>query len=938
MKSPLLPGVPPWTRIVCLIALCCLPLRLPAQVRIHEVLASNQAAVDNADDFPDYIELVNPTSNTVSLAGMRLTDDFLDLNKFVFPPNTFIEPGGYYLVWADSRTNSPGLHTGFGLNDRGDQVYLYNASGFYQDSVVFGLQLTDLSIGRIPDAFGTWVLTVPTPLAPNQEQPIAAPTRLFFNEWAALNEDATGDVEDDWLEIYNATNLPAALGGVLISDTSTNHPIPQLSYIGANEFLELTADDDASNGADHLPFRLSSSNGETLTLWAPGQALILDQVIFGPQQANVSEGRLPDAAPAPYRRFPGPERSPGQSNFKVITHVVINELISHTDFPLEDAFELYNPTADPVDISMWWISDDRDDPFKFRVPAGTVLMPGQYKVFYEYAGIPGGGFNPNGYGTNTSFTFNSAQGDEINLFGATPAGDLDGFRLRETFGPSDNGVSFGRVVTPYDTNFVPMQARTFGVDTPVNLAAFRMGTGLPNAAPRVGPIVVSEIMYHPPDFLVGTNEVDNDLDEYIELHNITDAVQLLYDPLFPTNTWRLRNAVDYEFPMNVFVPARGYLLVVNFDPATNATQLASFLATYNVPGDTPIHGPYRGKLGNGGESIELKWPDTPQGLTSPDFGLVPYVEMERIRYRDEAPWPVEADGMGDALHRLNPDLYGDNADNWAAGRPTPGAGPGQNLPPVLAAIPDMMLKEHHLLMWTNVASDPDGTAEVLHWSLGPGAPPNASISSEGVLRWRPGEDQAPGAHDITVVVTDEGLPALSAMASFQVTVEEVNRAPTLFVHPRYTSVGRPLSFLVGQDLDLPPNPLRFELAGPAPAGVGIDPSAGILSWTPMPGQSPSTNVVRVRLTDGGQPSYVAERDIDIYVRAAGTVIIVAEAVRTDTGVAVRWGADTNRTYQVQYVENIGWLPMGSPQRATNEVMQVMDPVTGARLYRVLQVD
>ena len=66
-----------------------------------------------------------------------------------------------------------------------------------------------------------------------------------------------------------------------------------------------------------------------------------------------------------------------------------------------------------------------------------------------------------------------------------------------------------------------------------------------NATPRVGPLVLNEIMYHPPD--LGIDE-DNVADEYIELCNITTIEVPLFDPSAATNTWRLRGGVNFNFP------------------------------------------------------------------------------------------------------------------------------------------------------------------------------------------------------------------------------------------------------------------------------------------------------------------------------------------------------------------------------------------------------
>src|SRR5207302_2023015 len=55
------------------------------------------------------------------------------------------------------------------------------------------------------------------------------------------------------------------------------------------------------------------------------------------------------------------------------------------------------------------------------------------------------------------------------------------------------------------------------------------------------------------------------------------------------------------------------------------------------------------------------------------------------------------------------------------------------------------------------------------------------------------------------------------------------------------------------DSDLPANTLTFSLVSP-PAGMIIDPSSGVLTWTPTEAQGPSTNAIRVKVTDNGTPA------------------------------------------------------------------------------------
>ncbi len=75
-----------------------------------------------------------------------------------------------------------------------------------------------------------------------------------------------------------------------------------------------------------------------------------------------------------------------------------------------------------------------------------------------------------------------------------------------------------------------------------------------------------------------------------------------------------------------------------------------------------------------------------------------------------------------------------------------------------------------------MATDNDQPANALSYRL-EGAPAGATIDTEGVLTWTPTEAEGPSTNLITVVVTDDGSPALSATNTFTVIVSEVNTAP-----------------------------------------------------------------------------------------------------------------------------------------------------------------
>ena len=98
-----------------------------------------------------------------------------------------------------------------------------------------------------------------------------------------------------------------------------------------------------------------------------------------------------------------------------------------------------------------------------------------------------------------------------------------------------------------------------------------------------------------------------------------------------------------------------------------------------------------------------------------------------------------------------------------------------NQAPVLAAIANQTVNEGSTLRLTAAATDADGAAQTLTYRLAPGAPAGASINaSTGVFTWQPTD--GPKSYAVTVVVTDNGSPALSDSKTFTVTVNNV--APT----------------------------------------------------------------------------------------------------------------------------------------------------------------
>lgn len=134
------------------------------QVVINEFLAANHfGQTDENGKHEDWIELYNNTNSYLDLSGLNLTDDYTNPTKYSFPNNTIIQPNSFLTVWADEDgVNGVNLHCNFKLLDSGEEIMFSNGTTVL-DSVRFGFQGADISIGRCPDGTGIFdVTTIPT--------------------------------------------------------------------------------------------------------------------------------------------------------------------------------------------------------------------------------------------------------------------------------------------------------------------------------------------------------------------------------------------------------------------------------------------------------------------------------------------------------------------------------------------------------------------------------------------------------------------------------------------------------------------------------------------------------------------------------------------------------------------------------------------------------
>ncbi|NLT77361.1 MAG: lamin tail domain-containing protein, partial [Planctomycetes bacterium] len=326
--------------------------------------------------------------------------------------------------------------------------------------------------------------------------------------------------------------------------------------------------------------------------------------------------------------------------------VVINEILAYPGPGQSDWIELRNTTDAPIDVGGWFLSDGSQNLMKYEIAPGTVIGSGGYLVLREDETF-GRADDP---GCHVPFAL-SRDGETLYLHSGGD-GMLTGYSVRQRFGASQTAVTIGRHATSTGScDFIALDVAT---------------PGAANASPKVGPVVISQIMYNPGSRLKA---------EYVQLLNVSESPVTLYDDALGL-PWRFSDGSD-DPSIELLLPADEPLTLEPGGQILLVKDRVSFAVAYGVVANVPILAWGPGTLSGGGGQACISRP-----IGVADDGAVTWVCIDRVGYRDETDWgdcagsaslwPAGADGQGLALHRIAPAAYGNDPANWRAAPPSPG--------------------------------------------------------------------------------------------------------------------------------------------------------------------------------------------------------------------------------------------------------------------------
>ena len=587
--------------------------------------------------------------------------------------------------------------------------------------------------------------------------------------------------------------------------------------------------------------------------------------------------------------------------------VWINEVLpANVSGPKDNAgdrdpyLEVFNTGSNDLDLGGYYLTDNWTNRLAWAFPFGSVVPAGGFLTIWadgepgeSASGIP-----------HTSFRLSPTNGvvalvrDDGGVAGATV---LDHLSWRSLPADRPLGLIPDGLARSVRTLFYP----TPGATNDASFPDFR--------------VTINEIMAQ--NRVTVVDPADGDYDDWFELHNGgTNTVDLSGFYL----TDRLTNSVGsmFRIPSGYPIPAGGFIRIwadnetgqnqpgtadlhVNFSLAREGEQVGLFdprgVLVDGITFGAQTNDVSLGRFPDGAPaplySMEVPTPGLPNALVGgnrpPVFApLAPMSSPEAVLITftvgavdpdqgQTVTYALGADGPPGAVIDPNSGRF-----QWL---PSENEGPGVysflvrasdngspvrtsllrgqltvtevNVAPILPAAVTLEAKEGVEFLARLEASDADRPVQALTFELDGIAPLGLTLSPNGHIAWTPDESFGGTVQTVAYRVRDDGVPSLSVSGVVQIRVVEIDNPPRFEpLAPQQLTEGKAWSVnLVATDPE--GTSVRFQVDGPAPKGLVLEPQSGVVFWTPSESQGPATVVVLIRAIDGSPDAQSVVREL-----------------------------------------------------------------------------
>jgi regulation of enolase protein 1 (concanavalin A-like superfamily) len=947
------------------------PASAPVRVFINEWMAANNRTLANpiGQGFDDWFELYNAGTNTVDLAGYRLTSNLTNTTKFTIPPGFTIGPDGFLLVWADNNDewNSPTngvLHVNFKLAKEGDSIGLFAPDGTLVDSVTFGTQTADVSQGRYPDgSLSDWFfMDYPTPGDPNivalgNTPPVLAPIAAQVADEGGLVAFTASATDADAGQTLSFSLGPGAPEGATIDARSgvftwrpteaqgpgiysipvrvTDNGLPPLTVsrtalVQVNEVnlppVLAPIADQAVNEGEVLSFRAVATDPDL-----PPQPLTFSLAAGAPAGASIAptdgvftwqptEAQGPGAYTITVRVQDNGTPELGDEKLFVVNVAELNSPPALQ--PIGDQF-----AAEGGTLSFTAVAQDPDIPAQTLTfsldpgaPDGATIQPATGVFTWTPA--------PNQVPSTNSVTIRVTDNGVPSLDATQTARVM---AVKPNHPPllepiSDQSVAEGQLLrlrlAASDPD--PGQSLTFGLagNPPAGATIIAL-----NATNGIFSWTPSEAQ-GPSTNLITVEVSDDGLPSLSDRKSFTVVVSEVNGPPVlaaiadqfvtqgDTLTLKLQ-ASDSDQPANRLFFSLGpgapaglqiepTTGTLTWTPATNQAPSANNVTVRVADdGQPPLSA---SRAFTVWVSPAPRWQFVSATGTASSSLLYVYLETEGEVYIDDLMLvPGSSPGVGKNTVQ-NGDFETQLSGPWVVS-------PNHADSSLTARYKHSGQRSLHVVASTGGATKDSSIYQNL-------TPALVSEAAYALSFW-----YLPGANSTTLTVRLSGRGVTSTTTISPV----ANRPPVLAaIADQSVKAGATVAFTASAaDPDMPAQTLLFSLAPDAPTGAAINPQTGAFAWTPLPEQAPSTNQITVRVMDSGSPALVDQKTFKVTVLpVAVPARIVGIEVSAQGLTRLTWSAVPGISYFVQYRPSLtggAWIDLLPPVVADSQTATFTDP-------------